>query len=483
VLDKLVRKTPARQSVYILRGRTHLALQHTAKALADLQHQTADEKPEERFDRMHHLALIAGHEEEALKGFSTSIEQGYCTAAAFYERGELLCRLKQPAKAVSDLTRSIALDKSCYHAYYSRARALELLGQKQAAIRDLQVAIKIHPGNVHVYNFLAQLYDSLNEKEKVVQTARAGILHCKGSKDLGRPYFMLWRMRGSTPEQIVEALDNIDLALQYEPSNSEYLRAKAVSLHEMAGKLGSGTWKEKHLKEAIRYFKAEGNSAHATLIASLFEMIGEPEMAVAQLNDLLSSEPNNRQALEHRANLYFQELLEFEKAESDLTRVIATNHSNLTADLRTRAAVRLAMRKVDDAISDLSEVIRLSPGSSSLWKELSLRGSLLVQRGKPIEGLADFDRSIAVKDSSYARGARGLLHLKEKRWQAALEDLSLAIAENPIPSSYFRARAIAYNRLGRFEESSADAKIFLSREPLDQELLKLQRLNQRRVSE
>ncbi|MBX9668242.1 MAG: hypothetical protein K2X93_11510, partial [Candidatus Obscuribacterales bacterium] len=115
----------------------------------------------------------------------------------------------------------------------------------------------------------------------------------------------------------------------------------------------------------------------------------------------------------------------------------------------------------------------LSVATATSAKDLGCRGALLMKQDRNSEALRDFDHSITIEDTPFARGRRGRLYLMLGHPKQAVDDLSRAIALNPVPASYYRHRAEAYRQLGKFRESKADIQFLLTRTPFDKELSRL----------
>ncbi|MBX9693253.1 MAG: tetratricopeptide repeat protein, partial [Cyanobacteria bacterium] len=269
------------------------------------------------------------------------------------------------------------------------------------------------------------------------------------------------------------ALAEADLALKGLPTDKIVRRHKRDLLVSAAKQADELNLNKRRVGEILEALKEERYDTDLSIMrARLYRKLAKPVDAVTELNRVLVLEPGNLTALELRAKLYFQDLLEFEKAERDITAAI-----RLKGDpkyYRERLDIRRGLGRIDDAIADLSRLIELTPASP---KELSLRGALLIKQGRTAEGFADLDRSLKIIESSYARGQRGMCLVGLGNYSQAVIDLSSAIARNSTPSSYFRARALAYNKLGRFAESQKDVLVILARSHDDSEAYLLERSN------
>lgn len=120
-----------------------------------------------------------------------------------------------------------------------------------------------------------------------------------------------------------------------------------------------------------------------------------------------------------------------------------------------RATVYLAIREYARAVVDYSEVISIAPDKAvgyngRCWTRVLWNAALDLAR-------RDCDAAVALDpDYGAARGSRGLLNMRESRFQEAYDDFNAALASTPDHASYLYGRGVAALRLGHEQEGRAD---------------------------
>lgn len=120
-----------------------------------------------------------------------------------------------------------------------------------------------------------------------------------------------------------------------------------------------------------------------------------------------------------------------------------------------RAMVYVAIREYARAVVDYSEVISIAPDTAvgyngRCWTRVLWNAALDLAR-------RDCDAAVLL-DPHYAaaRDSRGLLNLRESRFQEAYDDFDAALAGAPDRALYLYGRGVASIRLGHEQEGRAD---------------------------
>ncbi|MBX9693980.1 MAG: tetratricopeptide repeat protein, partial [Cyanobacteria bacterium] len=387
---------------------------------------------------------------------------------------QLLWSSKRLTESVQACLSSIRHDPSNLNTRMFYVNVLAELGKRKDALKQLD-AMTFKPGQADELRQRATLYDGLGE-------------HAKASQDRDNAWKLSYQ--GRRPVSIHEqrglmhleqgdngkALREFLLAIINESSRANKLelveRCWVVSQHQTFDAVRlSRAMVQQVIGQLVDLRKNGAKDKNITLLlVELYQSIGEKEKAIVEVSRLLSSDPDDPVLLEKRGLLYFNELFEFENAERDFTRAISMIHDkNVLRLYILRIRVRLAAGKKEGVMADLSKLIDESVIPP--FKELSLRGYLYMTEGKIAEALADFDRSLSLRDTSFARGRRGELHLRLGNIDKSIIDLSRAIAINNRPANYYRLRAAANNRRGRYRESLDDLRVVLERSPRDPQAL------------
>jgi eukaryotic-like serine/threonine-protein kinase len=117
------------------------------------------------------------------------------------------------------------------------------------------------------------------------------------------------------------------------------------------------------------------------------------------------------------------------------------------------ARVRRRAADPEGALTDAESGLALAPSDSRLQ---SLRGRLLVEQGKTIQGLEVLDRALAAGAGSHAYAARARALGDLARCQESIATWTLALRDDQEDADAFVERARCFVRLGRWEPALAD---------------------------
>lgn len=179
----------------------------------------------------------------------------------------------------------------------------------------------------------------------------------------------------------------------------------------------------------------------------------EFDAAIADLDEALKASEDDADSLLTRARVQ-QFAGRKASALADLDRLIDKNPSVEAHDLR--ASWHLADGHWDRALKDYSAAIRLKPSDWSVWNS---RCWARATRGGAELAAAEFDCNQALEfapGNGAVLDSRGLVYLKQGRFQEAWNDYNLAVAALTKEPSPLYGRGIAAVRLGKVEEARTD---------------------------
>lgn len=435
-------------------------------------------------------------------GFKATEPQ--CHYVLYHERATYLYKMGKVKEAFEELNKAIQNKPDHVHLYTMKAQYLSETGKRDESIQTLKSALKNCSTVDNLRTTIGVLANQLrlgghyNEALQLLKQAIAK----QPYPQLYAPMIRILREIGQTEQakkilqDARQHLSNENIACLYMELGHIYLEDKLVNdavqeysnsisfdtnqtnveailalnstypvTRRQASRLTDGLMKSKHcgrLKPASVQLLTELIIMHAGEFNCALRFLSE-SIKVTRTPELLAL----------RAKLNFDYFNNFEDVEKDLTEAIPRLRpdGNLNDWYHLRIKVRLALGLVDKAIQDLSKVLSVETANSA--KDLGCRGALFMSQDRNSEALRDFDHSIVIEDTPFARGRRGWLYLILGNPKKAVEDLTRAIALNPVPSSYYRHRADAYKQLGKFRESKADIQVLLTRTPDDRELNKL----------
>jgi serine/threonine protein kinase/WD40 repeat protein/tetratricopeptide (TPR) repeat protein len=165
------------------------------------------------------------------------------------------------------------------------------------------------------------------------------------------------------------------------------------------------------------------------VVGEVLEIGARREAELAELNQRLSADPDDAEALIHRGWL------------------------------------RLNLSRSNDAVIDLERAVRLRPGENDA---LFLLSQAYEQANKLRAALAALETYLArCTDDTEARFKKGMLAFRLGRFPEAVKEFSRVLAADPGQDPVRTRRAEALMRLGRFAEALADLDTLIDRDPND----------------
>ena len=142
-----------------------------------------------------------------------------------------------------------------------------------------------------------------------------------------------------------------------------------------------------------------------------------------------------------------------ESAEKRLTQALRV-HPNHSGALKARTVARFRLRRLDDALADISRVVELYPRDPDAWW---MRAVVQRFRGDPKAALADAERAAELQPGSASMlSERAAVKEDLNDDGGALRDYGLAISARPEDPVLYYNRAIVLSRLGDLAGALAD---------------------------
>lgn len=119
-----------------------------------------------------------------------------------------------------------------------------------------------------------------------------------------------------------------------------------------------------------------------------------------------------------------------------------------------RAGAYQHLEKLDEAIQDYSQAIRLNPSSAMAYHE---RAVCLARQNQNDRALTDYDKALQIAPGyPLSWNGRGVIYLRRKDYQRAISDFTEAIRLSPTLEQPYKNRAAAKKALGDIAGASAD---------------------------
>ena len=177
---------------------------------------------------------------------------------------------------------------------------------------------------------------------------------------------------------------------------------------------------------------------------------GHYQFALADLDAALTLDPDNAEALHHRA-LALVKLNEFDRVIADCDRLLQIDSRDAAAhSLRCEA---LGLKgELDEALTEGNAAININP---ELAISYARRGAIWAGKGNDTRAKADYDRAITLGDDS-VRWSRARILAAEGSIEEAIADLDAAIVFDPRFGDYYFARGSLLLQLEEVERAISD---------------------------
>ena len=177
-----------------------------------------------------------------------------------------------------------------------------------------------------------------------------------------------------------------------------------------------------------------------------------PDLQIAQMNELLTRYPNEAQAY-FSHGLVYAEARHYEEAIADYDEALRLNPQYALA-YNNRGFAYSALGEYERAIADYDEALRLNPQYANGYYN---RGTAYVNLGEYVRAIADYDEAIRLNpDLVVAYNNRGLAYADLGEYEKAIVDYDEAIQRNPQYALAYNNRGSAYKNLGEYEKAIAD---------------------------
>jgi tetratricopeptide (TPR) repeat protein len=333
-------------------------------------------------------------------------------AILYSNRGNAFKRARDYRSALADQDRAITFNPSDGITYYNRGNTRYDMGDNAGALADYEIALSYEP------NYLKALYQSGMANYNLGNYAQSIAFYNRalaaGANDAdtytgrGNAYTM--------SRQFPQAIADYDQAIRLGPN---------AAMH--------------------RYNRGVANDRG-----------GNTQQAIADYTDALRLDANYASALGNRGNLRTQNG-DVPGGIADLTAALAIRESAI--DLHNRGHSYADQRDYTRAIADFDRGSQVDPNDHEFdndrcWYRAMANTQLDVARAACDRGAVAFAN--APTDLGNVLDSRGMVGLKQGRWQDAWADYDAAARADSSRASYPFGRGVAALRLGRTEEARTD---------------------------
>ncbi len=333
-------------------------------------------------------------------------DTGWATAG-WFERGRRFEEAGRYPEAIDSFTRALALKPDATDVRFERASALAAAGRTDEALQDYRRVAELAPHNGEPFLGMARIHAGQGDLARAIADLDAAV-------DRAPDYADGWAQRGAYKAgsgDFAAGAADLERALELRPENGVWEALRA--LYQVKGGDAQG-----HETLARLVQLNPGSTFVLKIQVEALQDSGRTQEALAILDGAIGNAPD--------AELY-----------------------------TSRYSVRLKAKAFPGAIADADEAARLKPGESlyqnnRCWARAVAGIELDTARSA-------CDRALQLKPGSDATlDSRGLVGLRQGRFQEAWNDYDAAVRLAPNVASYLYGRGLAALRLGRQAEGQAD---------------------------
>jgi tetratricopeptide (TPR) repeat protein len=301
-------------------------------------------------------------------------------AKKLYKSGKDYSKIGNFEKAVELFTQAIDLDSDFTKAILARASAYEELIQYKKAAEDYETLSLLQPGKGDYSMKAGMFYFEAKEYQKAIPLLNsASETDAKNSKIYNlkaKCYFAI--------KNYPEALDEINTALQLEPSADNYYQRGLIHSESNNFSAAKGDFMQSLQLNSI-------NSDAYTHLAFAQLSLNEEENAIKSLNNAINVDNRNKSAYLLRSYIHRKQS-NLNEAIKDLTTAL-TYFSNDKKVLLQRGIAYSENKQYNEAIEDLTKVLRTEKDEKLALK---YRAQSYQSLNKKNEAIKDYEELLAV---------------------------------------------------------------------------------------
>lgn len=363
--------------------------------------------------------------------------------AALFERGEM-------TQAIEQLTRMIASSPRNADLYAFRATAYGRQGKPDDALADYEQAILINGRDAKLYNNRGFIYLGMEKFEQ----AHADF---NRATNIDPNYKNAFNNRGLlyiAQQNFAEAVKQFNQAIQIDNRYVDAYNNRGFAEFEL-GQI------ENALDDFNLAISMDSNYVNAFNNRGLLRArAGDYENAVVDFTHAMMIDPLNPKYYEHRRDVY-RRMGILDKARSDDRKIEwLLEHHRLTAEIQKspkpvaeliqRARHFMLAKDDESAMRDLEQALGLEAQSA---EALAVRASLHLQQRYLVEAKADAQASIAIEPSQQAYSVLGDVFLRQRDYDEAIENYTLAHRVDPDVAKAYYAKAKRLEDEGRVDDA------------------------------
>ena len=253
---------------------------------------------------------------------------------------------------------------------------------------------------------------------------------------------------------LAQAMADLTVAVGRDPELGEAWAQRAVLKADRKDWAGAA-------EDALHAVNSDGSNGLWMASLALYRVHAGDEGGLAILNDLVRGNPRNTLLLTFQS----------EALQAAGRPVEALAALDKALEIRPEAGVyaqrsglRITARDFDGAMADADHAARMAPDSATALNQVCWARAVA---GRELDvALAACNRALALASNHHALlDSRGLVELRQGRFQEAWNDYDAALRQAPDNAAYLYGRGLAATRLGRLADGQADFARAGAKEP------------------
>ena len=384
--------------------------------------------------------MYAGELQKALDDYTTAIKKDKKNADAYADRGELYYHLENYAAALADYKTASKLVPTDESYLVEIARCTLQLGKYDEARAMLTSITMLYPYNAEAWRLSAALAMLSGETTKFIdQYIRYLNLGYNETGQFGDTDILIAAADTEYPYLLNAVSEQISHLTDYPQLFYQGVRIRIY--------MAKGYYADA-IQDLDRMEKAEGTADPFVLAcrAECYQDLYQYRKAIANLTALLNLNADYVYAYFNRGCCYTG-IGDYTNAINDFSYVIQNYPSHAARGYYLRTIAQWEQKRYDDALSDISRCIELSPTVGAyLW-----RGRLELIQGDTAKAKVDFEQVLAVDTTIDGSVRQYALHFLGRDTEALAWMDSMLVAE-PDKGNYYDA-ACLYALMGRTEQA------------------------------
>ncbi len=388
------------------------------------------EFPDEAQFRVAFAAKLAQEKslQKAIEWYGKLLNDLDCQVSLLWRRANLHVEADQLEAALRDYSQAIELAPFFAEFYFQRACIFRRLEAWDRAAQDLNEAIRIAPTDSELFCYRAYNALQLNKLEEAIADFRESI---RLDPNFGYAHFHLGWLIAFAPDKAGEAVAHLSRAIELTHDNQ-------VKLHR-----------------SLTYC-----------------MQNKYGLALADCEEVLAQEPDNAMAHGIRGRILQCEGL-YQEAIEACSRAIDLGLED-AAVYAARAVCYAATEELSLAEYDCEKALAIEP---NFPMAMVVYGRLKMKEGDLDTAMETFNRARELApDWEEPREQISLVHRMKENPQAAIDELTTLIRDQPQQSSHYVNRAFAWAQMKDFTEALKDYDRAIELDPENEEIYMLRGL-------